>query len=410
MSLRPSSSQPTPSPLKPGFTVRQVGLILALFLVSRLLVAAAALLFWHHLPHSPVKPGDPGLPPANRFVDLFRRADANHYTTLIEHGYYHQQDPLTGKLSSNTGFYPLYPAAAALVRALSAITDAVVAGHLVSNACLLGAVFLLWRLAELELGSWAGAGWTVAFALFSPGGAWLSMVFTESLFLLTLVAYLLAIRRGLWGWAAVAGVALALTRTVGILAVAFAAWEVGREGWLRVRVRIPPRVVFSPAGGLMRALALGAPVLGYLALKVYFWRQFGDWQAQHHALEANWPENAHFSWPWTAILREWAPMHASKRLIIYGLLAAALALLTFTRRATSRWSYTILGTVMIGICLTNANHSPMARYLSVVVPLHLTLGWLALRLHVAVTTGLLVISAAAMALITGLMVNGYVFY
>ena len=54
--------------------------------------------------------------------------------------------------------------------------------------------------------------------------------------------------------------------------------------------------------------------------------RFGDWHAQHNVLANRWPDNAHLSWPWTAIRRDWAPMRNGKRAIIYGLLAGGTQL------------------------------------------------------------------------------------
>ena len=399
----PVSSHPLPWPFLGSW--QRVGVILALFSISRLLILLSAQVAWSHF----AKTSD-SLPLHYHLSDLFNRADAAWYLGVARDGYHYQRDPVTGVADGNLGFYPVFPFLVWFVH--HAVPDWLAAGHLVANTMLFIACFLLWELAVRELRSPIAAGWTVAFALFCPGAAWFSMAFSESSFLLLFLVVMLSCRNRHWLLAAVAGYLLALTRTVGVLVSVFVAAEV-LTNWLELRRSASyPGVHQSPHARFWDVrwlLAIAAPVLGYATFLLFMQVRFGDWHAQHYVLANRWPDNAHLSFPWTAIARDWAPMHASKRGIIYGLLAGGTVLSALSYKALRRWSYPAVAFALMLIYVTAANHSPMARYLSVVVPIHLTLAWLATRLPWL--GGLFLgASCALMCLITGLMVNGYVFY
>lgn len=66
-----------------------------------------------------------------------------------------------------------------------------------------------------------------------PTAFFLFAAYTEAIFLLAVVASLLAARQGKWGWAGLWGAVAALTRAPGFLIVlplAYAAWEAWRRG------------------------------------------------------------------------------------------------------------------------------------------------------------------------------------
>lgn len=388
----------------PGNRRRQVAFILAVFLFSRLVVAMTGLVAWNHFGNQPPPPGFDPLPHGS-LPQLFLRADAVHYLELTDRGYYYEPDPDSGWYGGNLGFYPVYPLLVRAARLL--VPNTLLAGYLVSNALLLAACFLLWEVALLEFRSTTAAAWTLGFLLFCPGAAWLSMVFTESPFLLWLLGLVWSCRRQHWWLAAAAGLLLPLTRAVGVVTVVFVALEIWTD-W-RERQRDGAGRL-GAADRLARAVAVAAPVVGYLAFFVFLYLRFGDWHAQHKVVACAWPANAQLVAPWTAIARDWAMMHNGKRLIIYGLLAAGYALAVLSWLASRRPSYPALALALITMCVVATNHTPLPRYLSVVVPLHLTLGWLATR-SAGFGWAALGASAALMVFITGVMVsNGYVFY
>jgi hypothetical protein len=139
-------------------------------------------------------------------------------------------------------FFPLYPL---LVRAGGWIVGSpLVAGVLVSGACLVVALAVLHELTRLELGA-AAARWTVVALALSPMSFFLSAVYSESLFLAVSTGALLAARRRRWWWAGALGGAAAATRSAGVLLlvpVALLAWEA------RPRPRVALALALVPAG------------------------------------------------------------------------------------------------------------------------------------------------------------------
>lgn len=140
-------------------------------------------------------------------VDVWARWDSDWYLRIAEEGY-------AAAPSSTPAFFPLYPAAVAVLGRLL-LGHYVLAGVLVSLAACLAAFVLLHRLALPRLGE-DGARRAVLYLALFPTALFLQAVYAESLYLaLALAAFLLA-ERGRWlGAGAAAGLAL-LTRPVGI--------------------------------------------------------------------------------------------------------------------------------------------------------------------------------------------------
>jgi hypothetical protein len=373
---------------------RRIAVVLALFLISRLLIVLTGQFAWDHLPKKP--PGE--LPPHQTTADLFDRLDSGWYRSVARDGYQYERDPATGAATGNLAFYPVFPFFVRVAHLL--VSDWLIAAYLAANVIALIACFLLWELGKHELSEAAG-GWAVAFALFCPGSASFSFSFSEGSFLLFFLLQILSCRRQNWLIAALAGYFVALTRAVGLLTVIFVALEI-LSVWLdRNREKIGTKKLSWSC-----LLALAAPVLGHVSFFVFMQWRFGDWHAQHHIVENLWPDSAHLSLPWSAIARDWAPMEPSKRVLIYGMLVGGLVLSAMSYRALRRWSYPAISLALILICIIATNHSPMARYLSVLVPLHLTLAALAVQ-RPWLGGVLLSASAGLMCLITALLVNCY---
>ena len=115
-------------------------------------------------------------------------------------------------------FFPLYPL---LVRGVATILGGshgalLVAAYLVSLAAFLGALTLLYRLTELELGRRLARPTLLLLAVF-PAAVYFGAPYSESLFLLLAGGAFYAARTGRWAWAgACAGLASA-TRSAGLL-------------------------------------------------------------------------------------------------------------------------------------------------------------------------------------------------
>jgi len=118
---------------------------------------------------------------------------------------------------ANAAFFPLYPL---LVRALVVPYPSegalLVSAYLVSLACFAGALWLLHRLAELEIGrDVAGASvWLIA--LF-PAALYFGAPYSESLFLLVSAGAFYAARRDHWAWAGTLAAFASATRSAGLV-------------------------------------------------------------------------------------------------------------------------------------------------------------------------------------------------
>src|SRR5256714_3580223 len=189
------------------------------------------------------------------FTDIWARWDSVFFVRIAEHGCD----------STSAAFYPLYPAlVAALGRAF--FGHYVVAGIVVSLAAAAGAFLLLYRVAEERLGV-GGAQRTVLYLAIFPTALFLQAVYSESLYLLLVLAAFVLAERGRFGAAGVVTGLAILTRVTGLAllpALAVLAW--------RARER---KRAFA-------GLALAVPVAA--AHSLLLWQQVGDpwafWNAQ----------------------------------------------------------------------------------------------------------------------------------
>jgi hypothetical protein len=91
-----------------------------------------------------------------------------------------------------------------------------VSAYVVSLACFAGALWLLHRLVELELGR-SVAGATVWLIALFPAALYFGAPYSESLFLLVSVGAFYAARTGRWAWAGGLAAAAAATRSAGVV-------------------------------------------------------------------------------------------------------------------------------------------------------------------------------------------------
>lgn len=149
------------------------------------------------------------------------RFDSGYYLGVAAHGY---------RSAASAAFFPLYPL---LVRCLTPLfVSAVIAGAFISLASFAGALYLLHRLTELELGR-RSADAAVLLISFAPLSFFFSAVYTESLFLLLSVGAVLAARQDRWRLACLLGVLVTLTRPNGILIILLLAGiRIRRDGGL----------------------------------------------------------------------------------------------------------------------------------------------------------------------------------
>jgi hypothetical protein len=183
-------------------------------------------------------------------LEVWARWDSVWFLRLAEHGY-------GGSEEAAAAFYPLYPLLVGTLGRLL-LGHYVLAGILVSLAAALGSFVLLYRLAEPRLGA-EGARRAILYLAVFPFTLFLQAVYSESLFLvLVLASFLLAEQRRFLGAGLAAGLAC-LTRPLGVALLpplALLAWR-------------------SPArrGALVRLTA--APAL-FALYPLWLWWELGD--------------------------------------------------------------------------------------------------------------------------------------
>ncbi len=181
------------------------------------------------------------------FTDIWARWDSDFFLHIAQNGYD----------DTSAAFHPLYPALIALLGRVF-FGHYVLAGLVVSLLCCLGSFLLLHRLAEDHLGL-DGASRTVLYLAVFPMALFLQAVYSESLFLLLVLAAFMLAERDRFAWAGlVAGLAI-LTRAAGLAllpALALLAWQ------HRERLRA------------LAGVALALPVAAIYPLLL--WQQVGD--------------------------------------------------------------------------------------------------------------------------------------
>ncbi|MBI3914003.1 MAG: glycosyltransferase family 39 protein, partial [Chloroflexi bacterium] len=145
----------------------------------------------------------------NPLLAPWQRFDANWFLKIAQFGY-----------SADDGsvvYFPFYPI---LIRLLGKILlgNNLLAASLISNAALVGVLYLLYQLAR-DLTDEASATRTVAYLAIFPTVFFLFAPYTESLFLFLTLAAFHDATRARWARASIWGALAALTRLQGILLI-----------------------------------------------------------------------------------------------------------------------------------------------------------------------------------------------
>ena len=198
---------------------------------------------------------------------VWQRFDTNWYLKIAQTGY--------SETDGSTAFFPLYPL---LIKSFGFILgNNLLAALLVSNAALLGALVLFYKLAVeyLEVGV---VRRSLVYLMLFPSSFFFFAAYTEAPFLFLVLASLLAAKRKRWVWAALFGSLAALTRLQGVLMfvpLIYMWWrQTGGRTW-------------------MQAMILGLILLSSLGFLLYTRLSLiGMYQSTLNAI---------FVWPWMNI-------------------------------------------------------------------------------------------------------------
>jgi hypothetical protein len=333
--------------------------------------AALAVIVWLSLRAAPRLPLYPAQLPDNflpdhPFLDGWARWDASHYIAVARYGY---GDPASPSPDGGIGFFPLYPL---LMRSIGFVTGQsdssaglAVIGIIISNVCFLASVWLFARLATemlpLDQARWAGR----LFAL-APFAYFYNAAYTESLFVLEILAAAWFARRDRWWRAALMAALASATRLVGLAVMGgllYGAW--------RARKRLPELVGLAVAGAS-----------GFVTFLLYLWVRFDDPLAYFETQE-QWGDWSDHVWFYVELFLT-QPREAlggdPRHLVIIGNVTLALVCLALLPTAVRRLDPTISGiTALLVIGQFAITWVSLGRYLMPAIGIYLAAAMLVHR-------------------------------
>jgi hypothetical protein len=143
------------------------------------------------------------------FTHWFARWDSGHYTSIAQNGY-------DGESDISWAFDPGYPLTIAAFRLLFPFVGAIGPGFLISNACLLVSVVLLFELTRRLFDERTARQAAILLAV-APGTVYLSAVYADALFLALVLGFFLALNGERWALASALGGLAAITRPPGLV-------------------------------------------------------------------------------------------------------------------------------------------------------------------------------------------------
>lgn len=318
---------------------------------------------------------------------VLTRWDGGWYLEIARNGY-----QFSAAQQSSMGFFPFYPI---LVKLASFVfRDFALAAVLVSNVCFLAAGLLLQALIKIDYKDSRISNAAVMFLMFSPVSFFFSSAYTESTFLMLVLAAFLAARKQKWLLACILGMLVSATRNVGFWIAVPLFLEYLRHIWAP---GFTLRALFHP-----RILLFGLVPLGFVFFMLYGYIRFENFFAFLQAT-AVWgrsftsPLNTFATLPTNPRFHQWLFV-----LVLTGGVCLWAAGFFFKIRA----SYLVYAGLLIGTYVCSNTLEAIPRSLSVVFPLFLVMGLLAARFDWMRET-LLAASVAILTICTVLTANGF---
>jgi Mannosyltransferase (PIG-V) len=213
------------------------------------------------------------------FLSFWNQWDATRYVSIAQYGY---------KTPFDFAFFPLFPLLTGILSAPLGSWSYLLVGMLLSNAALLGTLFVLYQVAVDQAGEEVARRSLLYLCIF-PSAFFFFAAYNESLFLLLVTGAFLAMRHQRWWLVGLLGCLAALTRSAGLLLVAPYLYEL----WL----------AHDNIAGRGRALVAGiAPILliplGTCLYSFYCWKTTGN-PLEFAAVQDHWARQ--LSWPWVGL-------------------------------------------------------------------------------------------------------------
>jgi hypothetical protein len=327
--------------------------VLTAFAASRLVIVLAMVLSRQIISRGPYVQISGQMEHGGTLFDLFTQSDGVWYRMIAEHGYQPPSDPLAPAVFP---FYPILIRLAAFV-----VRDWQAASLLVSNGCFIAAALLFHRLLRLDHDE-ATSRRAITFLMFSPLSFFFSSAYTESTFLLLVVAATFAARKGKWFVACLCAAFLGATRPPGILIGVLLLAEYlmqWRSSGAKFRALLHPHL-----------LSFALIPLGLVAYFVYCHFALGDFFRPAHAHGVGWAQ--HLTSPWQTFFhsQNFTPAYVP---LYRTLITAGLVTLVAGVIVSLRPSYWIYAAVSAAFSLSWATVDGVPRFFSVIFPLYIVL-------------------------------------
>ncbi len=288
-------------------------------------------------------------------LDPFAQLDARAYLDIAKNGYNAEFNGTT-----NYGWYPLYPL---LIRMFSFIGFEL-AAFLLANIFSFIAVYLLYVIVKDEFDKHT-ANKSIFYLLFFPTAFFLTMMYTESLFLsLTLAMFLLA-RREKWHYVGLLGFMASLTRAQGIILLLPMAYIYAKKRRFKIS-NIDKNILF-----------LLLIVAGLLTLYGYYYITTGDPFIHHKTSYLKYQRG--FSMPWESFLNTFNEISRStsySEIFVDGLnmfIFATVLGLGYVSLKYLKKEYSIYIFASIVFPLFSGSLASMTRFVLLVFPVFMTL-------------------------------------
>lgn len=190
-----------------------------------------------------------------KFADIWNVFDTGHYVDLATQGYQTDPDHI-----HQIVFYPFFPLLMKLGKFL--FHDPVISGLVIANLCFFFCLVSFYQLLRLDFPRTTSFKAVLLFAVF-PTAYFLHAAYSESLFILLVLASFYWARSEKWAWAGIAGLLAAMTRTPGFCLIpALLVEYLHQKDFQFKRIRSDIVWIFFIGVGTLLYLCLNQKVLG----------------------------------------------------------------------------------------------------------------------------------------------------
>jgi hypothetical protein len=327
--------------------------------------------------------------------------DAMHWQEIL-YQWYRWDAIRFGEIATNgyatqdsAAFFPLYPVLEQIVSKILRL-DVMVAGMLISNLALFGALVVLFRLVEMEFDSQTARRSVLYLSVF-PGALFFFAAYNESLFLCFVLLSFYSLRRAHWWLAGVFGLLATLTRSAGLLLIVAFLCEFLRQQWPLLRRQQDRKQLAIGASGLLALLLIP---LGFGIFAFALSRSFHDPLAMVHA-QQQWRTG--LTAPWTSLVESVRVLRSTSAFtftaahiwldlgtFLFCLVLLLVGLVGPLRLNQDKWPFAIYGLLALWFAISFPLIAPagglpydplasMERFALEIFPVFIVLAWLGRR-------------------------------